>query len=207
MTQLPAHLQYTKLSDRAHQCRACDKMSFGRTFLNEHNGPVPSEIMIIGEATNVGTDDMIAKPMWDSPSGWNLNKLLDSVGISREEVFVTNTVLHTPVRYDGGMRYVTPQEQGACSHFLREQINIVNPLIICTLGNRALEGLAQSVEHHLSLRHDVGRAFPVDKTRWLIPLYHPSPQVMSSWRTWNQQYIDYQSIPRTLARARSLVNV
>jgi len=195
---------YTKLVDVAHNCRLCPKMEFRRTFLNEHNGPLSARVMFIGEATNVGLETQLAKPMWDSPSGDNLNALLRSVGLSRDEVFVTNTVLHTPVQdpreYPARMRYVTEEEQKNCSSFLLKQIELVNPEIICTLGNKALAGLALSVEHHLMLKHDVGRVFPIAGNRWLIPLYHPSPQVMAVWRKWDEQVEDYKVVRQTLTR-------
>jgi uracil-DNA glycosylase family 4 len=182
-----------RLCTQAEQCRLCPNMSFGRTFLNEHNGNWSADVMFIGEATNVGTDDQLPKPMWDSPSGTNLNKLLNSIGLQREEVFVTNTVLHTPITPEGHMRYVTDEEQQNCSGFLIEQIEVVDPKIICTLGNRALSGLAKALPHELILKRDVGRIISSGK-RFIIPLYHPSPNVISTWRTFDQQVIDYDSI-------------
>lgn len=200
------YLEIERLCEEAEACRACPKMSFGRTFLNEHNGNWNADVMLIGEATNVGTDDQLPKPMWDSPSGDNLNNLLNSIGLQREEVFVTNTVLHTPVTHQGHMRYVTEEEQQNCSSFLLKQIELVNPKIICTLGNRALSGLWLCMEHHLVLRHDVGKAYPIVDGRWLIPLYHPSPNVIMTWRTMSEQLEDYKTISRTLSQLKEIKN-
>lgn len=203
--------QFNKLCTEVEECRACPKMEFRRTFLNEHNGPIDAEVMFIGEATNVGLETQLPKPMWDSPSGTNLNNLLNSIGLNREQVFVTNTVLHTPVQdpreYPARMRYVTEDEQKNCSRFLLRQIELVNPKVICTLGNKALAGINSLYQYGFVLKRNAGWPYLIKGDRWLIPLYHPSPNVISTWRTFDQQVQDYRAIITTLSQLKEHENV
>lgn len=195
-------MRFRELMNLASSCRQCPHMMFGRTFLNEHNGSLDAEIMFIGEATNVGSDDLLPKPFWDSPSGDNLNALLSFVNLPRDDVFITNTVLHTPVGRKGQMRYTTEKEQSNCSSFLSHQIRIVNPKILVTLGARALSGLSILYDNlkGLELRYNVANVIRLKDGRYLIPLYHPSPNVIMTWRPMKQQVEDYKSITTLLEK-------
>lgn len=199
-------MKYRDLCEMAKACRLCPGMSFGRTFLNEYNGPERCDIMFIGEATNVGTDDMLPRPFSDSPSGSNFDHLLSSCGIERNDVFVTNTVLHTPITSSGQMRYVSETEQASCSSFLFRQIEIINPLLICTLGNRAFEGLKilyrENILDH-RVKEVIGTPLSLRDGRKLMALYHPSPNVITKWRTMKQQEEDYSKVKILLDKLRS----
>lgn len=203
-------MNYKNLCDQAQQCRKCPGMSFGRTFLNEHNGNIHADIMFIGEATNVGTDDQLPRPFSDSPSGRNFDQLLANVDLTREEIFVTNTVLHTPITSSGQMRYVSEIEQNNCSSFLINQIEIVNPYIICTLGNRAFEGLKILYADELldrRVKEVIGTPVKLWDRRRLMALYHPSPNVTTQWRSMKQQTEDYSKVKQLLDEIRRAKDV
>ena len=85
--------------------------------------------MLIGEAPGE-VEDQTGRP-FVGPAGQLLTKILESAGIPREEVYITNVVKCRPP----GNRVPTKEEMAACWEWLAAQIALVNPKIIITLGN------------------------------------------------------------------------
>ena len=84
-----------------------------------------------------------------------------------------------------------------CAGFLERTINLINPKIIVTLGAVALEGLRRIAYHNFTLKLEAASILEWNK-RLLIPLYHPSPQVIASHRRMHQQLADFQILKKAI---------
>jgi len=153
--------------------------------------------MFIGEAPGRQGGDRTRVPFSGDQSGRNFERYLASINLTREQIFITNAVLCNPRKSSGANRRPTRGEVSNCSAFLRPQIEVVNPRVVVTLGAVALDALRLVEYHHLSLRESVGQVHEWNG-RWLVPVYHPSPQVLASHRREAAQLRDYTTIRRAL---------
>src|SRR5581483_5515939 len=99
----------------------------------------------------------------------------------------------------------TAAEIANCSGFLRRQLDLLRPELVVSVGATALDALNRLEPHGLRLAEDVGRCVAWRGTR-LIPVYHPSPQVVISRRSLAEQAADWQAIRRALDGKREGVN-
>ncbi len=168
-----------------------------QAVLSELNGDLNSPILFLAEAPGRNGGDKTRIPLVGDASGANFRKFIHSIGLEREQVFVTNSVLCNPRKESGANRKPSRAESKNCLDFLRRQIEVLNPAIIVTLGSVALEALKMVEYHELSLRENAGGIFQWNK-RFLVPLYHPSPQVLASHRREAAQFEDYRAIEKAL---------
>jgi uracil-DNA glycosylase family 4 len=84
-----------------------------------------------------------------------------------------------------------------CSSFLRRTIDVVNPRVIVTLGSVALEALKRIQYHEFNLKTAAAQIHSWNN-RVLVPIYHPSPQVLASHRREAEQLADYKIVKRGL---------
>jgi DNA polymerase len=173
--------------------------------LSAHNGCAGARVMFVGEAPGRQGGDRTRVPFSGDQSGRNFSRYLASVGLSREDVFITNAALCNPRSETGANRKPTREEVSNCSEFLRRQIETVAPCVVVTLGAVSLAALRSVEYHQLTLKENVGEVHAWGG-RLLVPLYHPSPQVLASHRREAAQLADYKSVARALrlaARDRS----
>jgi len=119
--------------------------------------------MIIGEAPGYN-EDLQGRPFVGS-AGQLLDELLESIGIEREGVFITNIVKCRPPNN----RPPRVSERKACMPYLIRQMDLVRPAIICPMGNTALNALVGGLpigEIHGKVIEKEGVAY--------LPLYHPA---------------------------------
>lgn len=187
--------RYKSLCSMVQGCRACSTMEGRRRVLSEANGNPNSVVMFIAEAPGRNGADRTGIPMFGDPTGNAFGRLLDSVGWTREEVFVTNAVLCNPRdEVSGNNRAPAEIELENCSHHLESQIRLINPMIIATFGERALDGLSRIHPHTLVLRNSVGRAHKW-MDRLVFPLYHPSPRSLIH-RNFTKQLADFAELKK-----------
>ena len=165
--------------------------------LSERNGTPESRIMFIGEAPGRKGADRTRVPFSGDQSGANLDRFLNSIKLRREEIFITSAALCNPRSDSGANRKPSGQELANCSNFLRRTIDIVNPRVIVTLGSVALEALKRIQPHELNLKTHAARIHSWNN-RVLVPIYHPSPQVLASHRREAQQLQDYQVVKKAV---------
>jgi len=168
---------FADLSQRVQKCRLCERMRNSARVLNRSAGALSARVMFIGEAPGRLGADQTEIPFHGDQAGHNFEQLIRSVGLSREALFITNAVLCNP--RDSGGRNATPNhlELENCSSFLREQIRLIDPQIVVTLGSSALRATSAIERHALSLAADV-RTARAWFGRLLIPLYHPGQRAM-----------------------------
>jgi DNA polymerase len=148
------------------KCQQCPLANLGRTNVVFGSGNPDAELMFIGEGP--GRDEDIQGFPFVGRSGQLLTRALNSIGIKREDVFITNIVKCRPPNN----RRPTPQESATCKNLLLfNQIKIINPLVICTLGSVAIQELLAMPDLQISTIRGKPRA--LDDTI-IIPTYHPA---------------------------------
>jgi DNA polymerase len=131
-------------------------------------GNADAELMFVGEAPGA-EEDRQGLP-FVGRAGQLLNQLLEEIGLSREEVFIANVLKSRPP----GNRDPQPLEIEACKPYLFEQVRLIEPKVVCTLGNFATKLLSGSPVGITKVRgtpqvHELG-----GRTVFLLPLLHPA---------------------------------
>ncbi|QQS47368.1 MAG: uracil-DNA glycosylase [Acidobacteriota bacterium] len=185
------------LAAEAAACMTCERMRDRQAVLSTLNGTINPRIMFIAEAPGRNGADRTRIPFHGDISGDNFEILLESTGLTRKEIFITNSVLCSPRKAGGANDRPTRTEIRNCSSFLRRQIELIDPPVISTLGAVALDAIRLIEEHDFRLRDHAGRVLNWNGRR-LVPLYHPSPQVIITVRNLEQQKEDYRTIGKAL---------
>jgi uracil-DNA glycosylase len=184
-------------------CRSCAAMRGRTPVLSGLNGRVGARVMFIGEAPGRQGGDRTRVPFSGDQSGRNFARYLASIGLERPEIFITNAALCNPRAETGANRKPSRAEVSNCSGFLRRQIEVVGAPVVVTLGAVSLAALRAVEYHQLSLKGNVGQIHAW-RGRLLVPLYHPSPQVLASHRREAAQLEDYKSVALALRRAATV---
>jgi uracil-DNA glycosylase family 4 len=184
---------FEALIDEAANCTLCPEMCGRSAVLSGLNGSVKARIMFIGEAPGRKGADRTRIPFSGDQSGANFDRFLGSIGLTREEIFITSAALCNPRSKSGANRRPSQKELGNCSAFLRRTIELIDPKVIVTLGSVALEALKRIEYHELNLKSSAA-AIHSWSNRVLVPIYHPSPQVLASHRREVEQLRDYQVV-------------
>ncbi|MDT5159198.1 MAG: hypothetical protein QOC61_1232 [Acidobacteriota bacterium] len=192
--------EFAALVFEASNCRRCAAMCGRSAVLSERNGSVCARVLFVGEAPGRQGGDRTRVPFSGDQSGRNFTRYLASINLAREDLFITNAALCNPRSETGANRKPTRTEVANCSEFLRRQIEVVAPSVVVTLGAVSLAALRAVEYHRLSLRENVGQIHAWHG-RLLVPLYHPSPQVLASHRREAAQLEDYKSVARALSHA------
>jgi len=153
--------------------------------------------MFIGEAPGRKGADRTRIPFSGDQSGKNFDRFLASIGLSRAQIFITSAALCNPRSESGANRKPSKTELANCSTFLSQTIQLINPAIVVTLGSVALNALKSIKPHDLILRESAAKLYSWDG-RVLVPIYHPSPQVLASHRREAQQLEDYKVVARAI---------
>ncbi|HLM56019.1 MAG TPA: uracil-DNA glycosylase [Pyrinomonadaceae bacterium] len=196
----PRAAEFAALVTEAAACRRCPAMCGRSAVLSESNGRPGARVMFVGEAPGRQGGDRTRVPFSGDQSGRNFSRFIASVGLSREELFITNAALCNPRTASGANRKPAREEVTNCSEFLRRQIEVIDPSVVVTLGAVSLAALRAIHYHPLTLKENAGEVHGWHG-RLLVPLYHPSPQVLASHRREAAQLEDYKSVARALRLA------
>jgi DNA polymerase len=170
---------FESLADIAKHIASCTKCPLYSTALN----PVPGEgnpnadFMCVGEAPGA-TEDETGRPFVGA-AGQLLTKILEAIGLKREDVFIANVLKHRPP----GNRNPAPDEVTACSPYLIRQIELVKPRVILALGTFAAQTLLDTKTSIGKLRGQVHAYHGVP----LVVTYHPAALLRNpAWKrpTW-----------------------
>jgi len=189
--------QFKSLSAEAAACTHCQAMCGRSAVLSELNGSVRARIIFIGEAPGRKGADQTRVPFSGDQSGKNFDRFLASIGLSRQQIFITSAALCNPRSESGANRKPSRGELANCSYFLRQTLKIVEPQVVVTLGSVALDALKAIESHDLSLKESAAKIHRWN-SRVLVPIYHPSPQVLASHRREREQLSDYKVVARAL---------
>jgi DNA polymerase len=177
-----------------HEVRACTRCPLHkcRTKVVFGNGNADADLMFVGEAPGA-QEDLQGLP-FVGRAGKLLDELLAGIGLARGDVFVANVLKSRPP----GNRDPQPDEIEACKPYLFKQVELIEPKVICTLGNFATKLLTRSSRGITSVRgkpqvHELGG-------RWvrLYPLYHPAAALRTP-RVLEELRADFAGLPAVLA--------
>lgn len=147
------------------QCVACPLGLQGRKNIVFGEGNPDAALMFIGEGPG-REEDILGRP-FVGRSGKLLDKILELANLERKEVFIANVVKCRPP----GNRKPLPIESKTCKQLLLfNQIKIIRPKIICTLGSSALEAL---IEQPVSITKMRGSLLE-HNSMTILPTYHPA---------------------------------
>jgi uracil-DNA glycosylase len=155
-------------------------------------GNADADLMFVGEAPGA-EEDRQGLP-FVGRAGQLLNQLLEEIGLSREDVFIANVLKSRPP----GNRDPQPDEIAACEPYLWEQVRLIEPKVVCTLGNFATKLLSGSPTGITKVRGTPQVRQLGSRTVLLLPLFHPAaalrtPSVKETLRG------DFATIPGLLA--------
>ena len=173
-------------------CRHCPAMEGRRRVLTTANGDIDAPIMFIAEAPGRGGAEQTGVPFSGDFSGRTFERLLDAVGWTRADLFITNAALCNPQGKSGANRPPSGQELRNCSGHLRATLAIVDPPVVVTLGAVALAALGRIEAHGLKLTEARGTPHAW-YGRTLVPLFHPSPKVLA-WFPYERMVADFRAL-------------
>jgi uracil-DNA glycosylase len=128
------------------------------------DGPIDAKIMFVGEGPGQNEDEQ-GKPFVGA-AGKLLTELLESIGLRRSDVFITNIVKCRPP----SNRAPRKSEVEACNPYLTAQISLIRPRIVCALGTPAIVTLLGE-EYSATKAH--GRPMLKGDVT-ILPMYHPA---------------------------------
>jgi DNA polymerase len=168
----PAALEQAmaELRQRAMSCIRCPNLAAARRNVVFGVGDVHSPLMFIGEAPGLDEDER-GEP-FVGKAGQLLTKIIETMGLSRERVYIANILKcrpDTPGQAYGN-RKPTADEMNTCKPYVLEQIDLIQPRVIVALGATAVEGLLGTTTGITRLRGNWQsfRGIPV------MPTYHPA---------------------------------
>jgi uracil-DNA glycosylase family 4 len=156
-------IQLDELKDKIISDKVCSELSEQATQLVFGEGNPDAEILFIGEAPGKKEDSQ-GLPFIGA-AGKFLNELLGMINLKRDLVYITNIVKYRPPNN----RDPLPEEKAAFMPYLDEQINIIRPKLIVTLGRHSMNCFMPDLkisEVHGKTKRLLGRVY--------LPLFHPA---------------------------------
>jgi uracil-DNA glycosylase len=173
-------------------CTKC-RLAGGRTQVVFGVGSATADLMFIGEAPGFHEDKQ-GEPFVGA-AGQLLTKLLGDIGLRREDVWISNVLLCRPP----GNRDPMPDEIDECKPWLKEQIDLIDPRVVATLGNFSTQLLLGKKVGITKVR---GQRFDW-RGRVLVPTFHPAAILRSGSAGLQMQQVeqDFLLIRKTLDEA------
>jgi len=167
MSSLSSKLQL--IYSEIRECTRCE-LHKGRTNAVPGEGPYNAKIMFVGEGPGQNEDEQ-GRPFVGA-AGKFLTELLQSIGLKRSDVFITNIVKCRPPNN----RAPRKSEIETCNPYLQSQIRLINPRIVCALGTPAITTLMGD-EYSASRFH--GKPLTEGNVT-ILPMYHPAAALYDS---------------------------
>lgn len=156
-----------RLHESLRQCTRCD-LAEGRTNVVVGTGDPDADLMFVGEAPGAAEDETGVP--FVGRAGQLLDSLLQGIGLSRDRVFIANVLKCRPP----GNRDPQAPEIEACQGYLAEQVALVRPQLVCTLGNFATKLISGSPDG-ISTVHGVVQEVQFAGVPFtLYPVFHPA---------------------------------
>jgi uracil-DNA glycosylase len=178
---------------QASVCTRCPQLASTRQTVVFGSGNADADLMFVGEAPGAN-EDRQGLP-FVGQAGRLLDTLLAEIGMTRADVFIANTLKCRPP----GNRDPLPQEIDACQDYLFRQLELIEPRVVCTLGNfstKLMRGDPSTGITRLHGREEIRRIGP--RRVRLYPIYHPAaalytPKMLDTLRA------DFARLPDLLA--------
>ncbi len=178
--------------EQAQGCTKCPQLAATRTTVVFGSGHADANLMFVGEAPGANEDKQ-GLP-FVGQAGKLLDQLLGEIGMERGDVFVVNTLKCRPP----GNRDPQPEEIDACQDYLLRQVELVEPRVVCTLGNFSTKLLRADLTGITRLHGQPELRTIGPRAVRLYPLFHPAaalytPRMLETLRE------DFARIPELLA--------
>jgi len=163
-------MKIEELNKRIKQCKRC-RLSETRINAICGEGNLNAKLMLIAQAP--GENEDRERRMFVGPSGKVLDELLKSAGISRQAIYMTNLIKCMLPKY----RKPKQNEVQACSYYLNEEINLINPKILVPLGYYATSYIFQKYGILLPEKIEFSSVYNklfLAKNIKILPLPHPA---------------------------------
>ena len=175
------------LAKEASGCTKCG-LSARRTNVVFGDGNPDADLMFVGEGPGQHEDEQ-GLP-FVGKSGQLLSSLLEQVGLSRPLVYIANVVKCRPP----GNRDPRPDEIAACKGYLAEQIKLIDPGVVVTLGNFSTKLLLKTETGITRMR---GQAYPW-WGRFVVPTFHPAAALRGGSRVADEMLSDLRLAIQTI---------
>jgi uracil-DNA glycosylase family 4 len=176
---------------QAVDCTRCP-LAETRTKVVFGAGNADADLMFVGEAPGA-EEDRQGLP-FVGRAGKFLNDLLEGIGMKREDVFINNVLMCRPP----GNRDPQPEEIESCRPWLEQRIAIIQPRLICTLGNFATKLLTANPTGITRVRGTAQEHTLGGRRLRILPLLHPAAGLRTP-KMAEQLREDFQLIPDLLA--------
>jgi DNA polymerase len=177
---------------QARGCVRCPELAATRKTVVFGAGNADAELMFVGEAPGASEDEQ-GLP-FVGRAGKLLEQLLEEIGMARTDVFIANVLKCRPP----GNRDPLPVEIENCQDYLRGQVELIEPTVICTLGNFSTK-LLRADPTGITRLHGQPEVLVVGRRSVrLFPIYHPAaalytPAMLATLRA------DFARLPELLA--------
>jgi uracil-DNA glycosylase len=185
------------LDDLRREVEECSRCPLGatRTRAVFGEGDPDADLMFVGEAPGYHEDQQ-GRPFVGA-AGKLLDELLASIGLRREQVFIANVLKSRPPNN----RDPKPEEIAACEPYLWRQVELIEPLVICTLGNFATKLLSGDPTGITRVHGRPRKAVIGGREVYLFPIFHPAaalytPSMLATLKE------DVARLPELLAATR-----
>jgi uracil-DNA glycosylase family 4 len=172
---------FLELRDAAMSCTAC-RLAETRTSVVFGVGDPDARLMLVGEAPGKN-EDLQGEPFVGA-AGHLLDELMEAIGISRSEAYIANVLKCRPP----GNRDPQQDEIDSCKGFLREQIRMIHPEVVMTLGNFATKLL---VPTEIGITRMRGQRINWWLGATLVPTFHPAAALRGGPRVREQMEEDF----------------
>ena len=163
LTAAEKEIRLKALKKTTQDCQLC-QLYKKRTNLVFGSGSPAAALMFVGEAP--GADEDLKGEPFVGRAGQLLTKMIEAIGMKRGEVYIANILKCRPPNN----RSPLPEEIASCSQFVREQIKIIRPKVICGLGKFASQFLLDTQEPITALR---GKFYEINSIK-IMPTFHPA---------------------------------
>ncbi len=165
-----------KINKIIKEIKGCKKCGLHKEAQNAvaGEGSLNAEIVFVGEAPGFNEDKQ-GKP-FVGRAGKILDELLESINFSRNDIYITNIIKHRPPKN----RNPTNEEIIACGPYLDKQLGIIQPKIICCLGNFSTKyifekyGLKDNIQGITKIHGKIFKVSTLVGTLKIMPLFHPA---------------------------------
>ena len=157
-----------KLDSIAENVRECQKCELCETRIKAvpGKGNFDADVIFVGEAP--GRNEDIHGEPFVGAAGKRLDMILEDTGIDRKDVYITNIVKCRPPKN----RVPSKKEEESCNDFIKQEIEIINPKIICVMGNTAYGTLLDGKE--ITKNH--GKIVEKDGRKFFVT-FHPAATI------------------------------
>ena len=177
------------LKEKLKEWKGCELAKKANPVLGE--GDPHAKVMFIGEAPGQKEDEL--KRPFVGAAGQFLNELLGTIGLKREDVYISNVVKYRPP----SNRDPTPEEKEQCMPWLQLEIALIQPRVIATLGRHSLA--------HFFLNKSItqahGKPFKLTDKLTVFPIYHPAAALHNAGLR-QALYDDFKALGKYLEEAK-----